>query len=189
VAAEASPRLEEPSHDGLAESIASLPAAEKDRFLTSVVDGMGAQVQALLRRRFRADSAGPAGPSSPGRTAAGLLEAAETRAEERRKAEEQRRREARARKAVAEATAYAKRLDDLAAMGEAAWKQVDGMIATKKISEYDQAMTLLRDLRALAERQDETATAAFKRRMLDLRAQYPTRPGLQSRLDEAGLPC
>jgi hypothetical protein len=73
-------------------------------------------------------------------------------------------------------------------MGEAAWKQVYDMIATKKTSEYDQAVALLRDLRALAERQGEVETAAFNKRVLDLRAQYPTRPGLQSRLDEAGFP-
>lgn len=188
VAAGASPPAEEPSDDGLAEWIASLPATEKDSFLTMVADGEGALVQALLLRRSRADAAGPASHSSPGRTATELLEAAETRAEERKKAEEQRRREAQARKAAAKAAAYAKRLDDLAAMGEAAWKQVDDMIATKKTSEYDQAVALLRDLRALAERQGEVETAAFKKRMLDLRARYPTRPGLQTRLDEAGFP-
>jgi len=188
VAAGASPPAEEPSDDGLAEWIASLPAAEKDSFLTMVADGEGTLVQALLLRRFRADAAGPASHSSPGRTAAELLEAAEARAEGRKKAEEQRRREAQARKAAAEAAAYAKRLDDLAATGEAAWKQVDDMIATKKTSEYGQAVALLRDLRALADRQGEVETAAFRKRVLDLRAQYPTRPGLQSRLDEAGFP-
>ena len=188
VAAGASPPAEEPSDDGLAEWVASLPATEKDSFLTMVADGEGALVQALLLRRFRADAAGPASHSSPGRTAAELLEAAATRAEERKKAEEQRHREAQARKAAAKAAAYAKRLDDLAALGEGAWKQVDDVIATKKISEYDQAVALLRDLRALAERHGEAETAAFKKRVLDLRAQYPTRPGLQSRLDEAGFP-
>ncbi len=184
----ASPPAEEPSDDGLAEWIASLPAAEKDSFLTMVADGEGTLVQALLLRRFRADAAGPASHSSPGRTAAELLEAAEARAKERKKAEEQWRREAQARKAAAEAAAYAKRLDDLAATGEAAWKQVDDVIATKKTSEYDQAVALLRDLRALAGRQGEVETAAFRKRVLDLRAQYPTRTGLQSRLDEAGFP-
>jgi hypothetical protein len=153
-----------------------------------VADGKGTLVQAMLLRRFRADAAGPPSYSSPGRTAAELLAAANSRAEEREKAEEQRRCEAQARKAATEAAAFAKRLDDLAAMGKAAWKQVDEMIATKKTSEYDQAVTLLRDLRALAERQGEVEAAAYKKRVLDLRAQYPTRPGLQSRLDEAGFP-
>jgi hypothetical protein len=83
--------------------------------------------------------------------------------------QEQRRREEQARKAAAKAAAYARRLDDLAAEGEAPWKQVDEMIATKKTSEYDRAVALLRDLQALARRQGEEA--ALAKRVLDLRAQ------------------
>jgi hypothetical protein len=62
------------------------------------------------------------------------------------------------------------------------------MIATKNTAEYDRAVALLRDLRALGERQGEVGTTAFAKRMLDLRVQYRARPGLQSRLDAAGFP-
>ncbi len=186
VAAEASLPLEEPGNDGLANWVASLPAAEKDTLLTMVAVGNGAQVQALLLRRFRGNTAVPAGRSGPPRTPAQLRAAAEARAAERKQAEEQRQREEQARKAAARAAAHAKRLDDLAAQGEAPWKQIDEMIATKKTSEYDLAVKLLRDLRALAKRQGEEA--GFAKRVLDIRAQYPGRPGLQSRFDEAGLP-
>ena len=186
VAAEASLPLEEPGNDGLADWVASLPAAEKDTLLTMVAVGDGAQAQALLLRRFRGNTAVPAGRSGSPRTAAQLRAAAEARAAERKQAEEQRRREEQARKAAARAAAHAKRLDDLAAQGEAPWKQIDEMIATKKTSEYDLAVKLLRDLRALAERQGEEA--GFAKRVLDIRARYPGRPGLQSRFDEAGLP-
>ena len=58
VAAEASPPLEDPANDGLAEWITALPAAEKDTLLTMVADGEGAQVQALLLRRFRGSGTG-----------------------------------------------------------------------------------------------------------------------------------
>jgi hypothetical protein len=186
VAAETSPPLEEPADDGLAEWITELPAAEKDTLLTMVADGEGAQVQALLLRRFRGSDTGTAGRSGSVRTATGLRAAAERRAAERKKAQEQRRREEQARKAAAKAAAYARRLDELAAEGEAPWKQVDEMIATKKTSEYDRAVVLLRDLRALAKRRGEET--AFAKRVLDLRAQYPGRPGLQDRFNEAGLP-
>jgi len=60
------------------------------------------------------------------------------------------------------------------------------MIATKKTSEYDLAVALLGDLRALASRQG--SEAAFAMRVRELRARYPGRPGLQNRLDNAGLP-
>ena len=186
VAAETSPPLEEPANDGLAEWITKVPAAEKDTLLTMVADGEGAQVQALLLRRFRRSDIGTTGRSGSVRTATGLRAAAESRMADRKKGEEQRRREEQARKAAAKAAAYAGRLDDLAAEGEAPWKQVDEMIATKKTSEYDRAVALLRDLRALARRQGEEA--ALAKRVLDLRAQYPGRPGLQDRFDKAGLP-
>jgi len=177
---------EEPTDDGLAEWITELHGAEKDTLLTMVADGEGAQVQALLLRRFRGSNTGTAGRSGSVRTATGLRAAAERRAAERKKAQEQRRREEQARKAAAKAAAYARRLDELAAEGEAPWKQVDEMIATKKTSEYDRAVILLRDLRALAKRRGEEA--AFAKRVLDLRAQYPGRPGLQERFNEASLP-
>jgi hypothetical protein len=186
VAAETSPPLEEPANDGLAEWITEVPAAEKDTLLTMVADGEGAQVQALLLRRFRGSDTGTTGRSGSVRTATGLRAAAESRVADRKKAEEQRRREEQARKAAAKAAAFARRLDDLAAEGEAPWKQVDEMIATKKTSEYDRAVALLCDLRALARRQGEEA--ALAKRVLDLRAQYPGRPGLQDRFDKAGLP-
>ena len=64
--------------------------------------------------------------------------------------------------------------------------ELSEMIATKKTSEYDRAVALLRDLRALAKRRG--GEAAFAKRVLDLRAQYPGRPGLQDRFDKAGLP-
>jgi len=177
---------EEPTDDGLAEWITELHGAEKDTLLTMVADGEGAQVQALLLRRFRGSNTGTAGRSGSVRTATGLRAAAERRAAERKKAQEQRRREEQARKAAAKAAAYARRLDELAAEGEAPWKQVDEMIATKKTSEYDRAVALLRDLRALARRRGEEA--AFAKRVLDLRARYPGRPGLQDRFNEAGFP-
>jgi hypothetical protein len=41
------------------------------------------------------------------------------------------------------------------------------MIATKNTTEYDRAVALLRDLRALAERQGEGEAAAFTKRMRD----------------------
>jgi hypothetical protein len=186
VAAETSPPLEEPANDGLAEWITELPAAEKDTLLAMVAGGDGAQVQALLLQGFRGSDAATTDGSGSIRTASGLRAAAESRAAERKKAQEQRRREEQARKAAARAAAYARRLDELAAEGEAPWKQVDEMIATKKTSEYDRAVALLRDLRALAKHRG--GEAAFARRVLDLRAQYPGRPGLQDRFDKAGMP-
>ncbi len=122
----------------------------------------------------------------PGRTAAELREAAEDRRAAREKAAEQRRRKAEARKAAAEAAAYAKRLDQLATRAEEAWREAAELIETKKPREYDRAVSLLRDLQALAER--EGGSAEFRQRFGELRARHDRKPSLQERFDKAGLP-
>ena len=182
VAAAASPSIQEP--DGLAEWAASLPAEEKDALLARVAAGEGAQVQALLWRRFRAASGSP--PAAPARTTAELLEAAADRKDARVKAAEQRRREEEARRTAARAAAYAKHLDQLATRTEAAWEKAAELIETKRPRDYDLAVSLLRDLQALAERQEDPAT--FRKRFLDLRAQHQRKPSLLDRFDQAGLP-
>ena len=169
---------------GLAEWIASFPAEEKDALLARVAAGEGAQVQALLLRRFRAASGSP--PTAPARTAAELWQAAGDRKEARAKAAEQRRREEEARRTAARAAAYAKHLDQLATRTEAAWEKAAELIATKRPRDYDLAVSLLRDLQALADRQEESA--AFRKRFGELRAQHQRKPSLLDRFDQAGLP-
>jgi hypothetical protein len=181
VAAAASAAIQEPG--GRAEWIGSLPVEEKDALLARVADGEGAQVQALLLRRFRAASDTPA---APGRTAAELWEAAADRKEARAKAAERRRRKEEARKAAAQAAAYAERLDKLAARKDEAWAKVADLIETRKPREYDLAVLILRDLQALADRQEDPA--AFRKRFLELRARHDRKPSLQERFDQAGLP-
>ena len=182
LAAAPSPAIEEPG--GLAEWVASLPAEEKDELLARTVAGEGGQVQALLLRRFRAASGSP--PATPGRTAAQLWEAAADRKEARVKAMEQRRREEEARKAAAQAADKAKRLNQLATRTEAAWEKVAEWIETRRPGDYDLAVSLLRDLQALAER--EGSSDAFSKRFGELRARHERKPTLQERFDRAGLP-
>ncbi len=182
VAAAASPSVQEPS--GLAEWVASLQAEEKDALLARVAAGDGAQVQALLLRRFRAVSGSP--PTAMARTAGELWQAADDRKTARATAAERRRLEAERRRAVAHAAAYAKHLDELATRTEAAWDQAAAWIGTKRPRDYDLAVSLLRDLQALADRQDDPA--AFRRRFGELRAQHQRKPGLLARFDQAGLP-
>jgi len=86
-------------------------------------------------------------------------------------AAEQRRREEEARRATAQAAAYAKRLDQLATRTEAAWEKAAELIETKRPRDYDLAVSLLRDLQALAEREEDTA--AFRKRFGELRAEPP----------------
>ena len=182
MAAAPSPAIKEPG--GLAEWVASLPTEEKDELLARTAAGEGGQVQALLLRRFRA--AGGSRPTTPGRTAAELWEAAADRKDARMKAMEQHRREEEVRKAAAQAAARAKRLDQLAIRAEAAWEKAAQWIETRRPSDYDLAVSLLRDLQALAEREGDSD--AFRKRFLELRARHERKPSLQERFDRAGLP-
>jgi hypothetical protein len=182
VAAAASPSIEEPL--GLAKWIAAVPSEEKDELLARVAAGEGAQVQALLLRRFRATAGAP--PTVSARIPAELLEATADRIEARTAALEERRREEEARKAAAQAAAYAKHLDELATRTEAAWQKVAEWIETRRPRDYDLAASLLRDLQALADRQEDSA--AFRKRFLELRAQHQRKPALLDRFDQAGLP-
>jgi hypothetical protein len=119
VAAEASPSLKEEPATGLADWIATLDPAEKDKLLTMVADGEGLQVHALLRRRFRGSTPSHNAPARLARTAAQLWAAAEARKTAREEAEDQARRAEEERIAAAKAAAYAKRLDQLATRVEA----------------------------------------------------------------------
>jgi hypothetical protein len=181
VAAASSPAIEEPA--GLADWVVALSAEEKDELLTRTAAGEGAQVQALLLRRFRAVSGSP--PATLRRTAAELWEAAADLKDAKEKALKQRRREEEARQAAAQAAARAKRLDQLGTRTEAAWEKVAEWIETRRPSDYDLAVSLLQDLRALAERQGDPD--AFSQRFGELRARHARKPSLQERFDRAGL--
>ena len=182
VAAATSPAITEPA--GLAEWIAARPAEEKDELLTRTAAGEGAQVQALLQRRFRA--AGDSPPATPGRTAAELWETAADLKDARVEAQKRRRAEDVARQAAAQAAARAKRLDQLATRTEAAWAKVAEWIGTRRPSDYDLAVRLLRDLQALADR--DGYPGAFSQRFGELRTQHQRKPTLLERFDRAGLP-
>lgn len=126
-----------------------------------VADGEGAQVQAHLRRRFRGSTPAQNAPAPSVRTAAQLW-------------------------AAARAAAYSKRLDHLATRSEAAWQEVAELIEAKKPREYDLAVSLLRDLSALARRDGHHDS--FTTRFLELRSRHERKPSLQERFDKAGLP-
>jgi hypothetical protein len=186
VAAEASPALKDEPAAGLADWIAALPAAEKDKLLTMVAEAEGPQVRALLLRRCRADSPSQNAPAGSTRTAAQLWAAAGARKTVREEARAQARRVNAERVAAAKAAAYNKRLDQLATRTEAAWQEIADLIETKKPHDYDQAVSLLRDLSALARRDGDHDS--FTARFLQLRSRHERKPSLQERFDKAGLP-
>jgi len=186
-AAKASGPLVPISDDGIADWVTALPASEKDKFLTMVAEGEGAQVEALLVRRFRRESrAAGAAAASTGRTASELLAGAEARRAAREAAEARAREEARTRRVAEQAAAHERHLEQLAGSKEETWQQVEKLTMFSKPKEYDQAAQLLRDLHEIARREDDIP--AFSARVRELRTRYAKRPSLMERFDKAGLP-
>ncbi|HEX6353202.1 hypothetical protein [Actinophytocola sp.] len=185
-AAEASPPLEKAIDDpaGLASWVATLPETEKDRLLLRVAQGDGATVRLELLRRFR-DETAPAAACPPRRAVRELLDGAARWHAERKRREAAERAEEQARRERDEALTRERRLDELSRDEEAAWTRVDAMIATRTPDGYDTAVTLLTDLRALAERANQPKE--FTRRCTALRQAHARKTTLIARMNRAKL--
>lgn len=159
--------------------------AEKNALLTRVAHGDDVHLQVELLRRFGGQHAGPSATSTASRTVGELLKAAQTRRTERERLAAQQQAQQRARREHEAAIAREQRLEALAADEEHAWQRVSMSIGTKKPTEYDTAVELLVDLRAVAERRNRSDV--FERRFEQLRQQHLKKPSLLQRFDRAGL--
>lgn len=169
--------------DALAAFIGALPVAEKDALLVRLARGESATLPSELRRRCR--EAIDVSPTLPARRVGNLLSAAEARAQERQKREAERAAAERARRERADAEVRLRRLDGLAKRVDAAWLEVEDLIGAKRAAEYEQAVSLLLDLKALAERDGREED--FRPRIVRLRARHSRKGTLIDRLDRANL--
>lgn len=185
-AAAASPPLEEIAGDpgDLTTWVSHLSVGEKDRLLARVAQGQAARVRMELLCRFRGETA-PAIPILTRRTVADLLDDAARRRAGRQRRLAAERAENEARREQERLRTRERRLDELAGDEDAAWSRVDALIATRKSTEYDVAVTLLADLQALAVRQDRYHT--FTLRTIALRQAHTRKSGLIERLNRAGI--
>lgn len=177
------PEASAPSAAALTRWVKALPESEKNTILVRLLRDDDAHLRPELLHRFhgRSSDHGARG----GRTVGELLAAAEARWAERQRLARQREAAERARREQAAAVARERRLEALGGRAEQAWQRVSAMIETKKPKEYDAAVELLNDLKALAERNGDTA--AFTRRIRLLREQHARKPSLLERLDRARL--
>jgi hypothetical protein len=173
--------------DGLASWIASLPAKEKDRLLVTVAQGQEIQVGAALVRRYRRHLAKTrAELETTVRHGVGeLLEAAARRREEHENELARRAEKERKRREAVEAKARTKHLDALAKRENAAWKEVEQLVSSKRPKAYDDAVVLLHDLRDLAERAKNPER--FTSRITALTVRHSGKRSFVARLCKAGL--
>jgi hypothetical protein len=185
-ATEASSRVPaEPSPAESAAWVKSLPASEKDEMLLRVLQDEARSLRGELLRRFR-KARGGAEPAPTGRRTVGQLLAARDRQQQQaQRREEQRLAEEEARRQRQEAEARERRLGQLAGHQAEAWRQVDSLIASSQPKPYDEVVTLLQDLQALAEREGRRDEAT--QRIRQLREQHARKRTLIQRLDRASL--
>ena len=185
-AAEASPDLREPPSDEVLERwIAALPEADKTRLLLRALAGEGPMLRPELLRRFRDEHPREEAASAAPRTVGALLAAGEVRAEERRRRAAERAAREKARRERELAAERERRLDALAPREDEAWAQVEALIGTKLPNKYDEAVSLLAELRDLAVRSGRAGEADA--RIDALRERHARKPSLLQRLAKAGL--
>jgi hypothetical protein len=189
VAAERSGALQEtrPAGDDLERWIRDLPSDEKDRLLLRVATGEGAHVQMELQRRFR-EAAAPSASllaDSGGRTIAGLLAAAEERANVRKRAEAARAAREREQREREQAAARAAYLDSLTGREDLVWTEVESLLETRRAAGYDRAVQLLQDLRDLSARRQDAD--GFQARLREFAGRLPPQSAMLRRLREARL--
>jgi hypothetical protein len=187
VAAERSPKAGAPvSGQELESWIAALPDATKTDWLVRLAGGKEVHLRAEMLRQFRESRPSPPpGLSESPRTVADLLAAAEQRAKERRRKEAKRAAAERARRDREAAEARERYLADLGQREATAWRRVDELIATKQPAKYDEAGTLLCDLRELALRKG--STEEVEARLRQLCGEHARKPTFMERLRKVGL--
>ncbi|MEU2612255.1 hypothetical protein ABZ570_11825 [Micromonospora sp. NPDC007271] len=185
VAAESSTPLKEqtPSVAALSRWVKALPESEKDDVVVRLLRADNAHLRSELLARFH--GATPNEGTGRRRMAGELLAAAGERWLRRQRVARECEAAERERRERAAAAAREQHLNALAGRREQAWQRVAAMIETKKPKEYDAAVALLSDLKALADRDGDTE--AFLRRVGQLRERHARKPSLLDRFDRAGL--
>ncbi len=177
VAAEASAKGREASAPALDTWVTELTEAERLDFLMRLARGEP-HVDVQLVQRLRALAASHSGTrehaARPRRTISALMAAAREQAERRGKRQREEAERARLRK-----------LEDLAPKEPQVWEQIFALIEKKQAKAYDEAAALLLELRELARHRKQLDR--FQARINQIYADYRSRPGLLSRLSQAGL--
>lgn len=167
--------------------VRDLPVEDKTELLLRSMRGEVAVITMELRRRCR-DALRPA-ETIPAhierRTAGDLRRLAALFATERERHEAERIAAETAARAEEAAKIRAVRIERLARRGDGAWREVEDLIDQRIAQAYERAIDLLLDLRALAVR--DGTTAAFAKRLTDIRVRHARKSTFIERLIKTGL--
>lgn len=172
------------SRNDLERWVGSLGPGEKTDLLVRFASGGEPHLRGELLRRFRASQPERA-PAVQPRSCSELISGAERLADERRQKEEKRAAHELALRERKEKAALEVRLKELAKRQVPAWQKVDALIATKRPTQYDEAVCLLRDLKEIGIRAGRSAE--IQNRLQRIQAEHSTKRSLIDRLRRAGL--
>jgi hypothetical protein len=167
------------SRDELRKALAAIPEREKVELLLRVVDG-DSYAGAELRTRIRRKSPAPASR----RTAGTLRMRAQKIREERERADAERREAERRRQAAEAEKARSVRLKALKQRGASVWREIEDGIERRNPAGYDQAISLLSDLKALAV--EEGSQDDFNSRVGSIRTRHEKKGKFIERLNKLG---
>lgn len=168
-----------PTSSELRAAIAAMPESQKTAFLLRLAEG-DPHVAAELRSRVRRALSAEPPKESPLRSAASLRNRAEEIRTDREAAAAERRRAERLRQEQLEERARRMRLTALRRRGGDVWREVETEVGRRNASGYDRAISLIVDLRALAEEDD--AMADFANRLDALRNRHERKQRFIERL-------
>jgi hypothetical protein len=171
--------------------VTQLPAADKDTFVASLLlegadpHALAALKQRALRELRGAAHAGGRGHGDGRRSVTALFARADEITEARLQKEAAERAREKAQREREQAEQRRRHLKSLFGKEQELWAQVDQLIALRTAKPYDEAVSLLRDLRDLAEIQGRRAE--FSQRMNALYLEHAKKTAFAGRLRKAQL--
>lgn len=170
--------------------VANLPAKDKDDYLIRLLECDEPHIvaefrQCALHEIRNAKGGGRNASSSDRRSIGELLARAEEITEERRKKESEQRAKEKVRREQERVERRKRHLESLIGKGDGLWAEVYQLIATRQPKRYDKAVSLLKDLRDLADMQG--SQAEFSQRMETLYLQHKKKSTLVDRFRKAKL--
>jgi len=179
-----------PTDDEIAGWVAGMPAAEKDAVIAALIDGADSYFAAEFRRRAvrkiqRARDSGNGRVDHRQRTARQLLERGDAIAAERQRREAKVRARDEAKRERERAKVRKQHVKSLVGKEDSLWSKVDTLIASRQPKRYDEAVSLLQDLRDLAAMKEQGG--AFAIRMEELCRKHARKPSLLDRFRKANL--
>jgi hypothetical protein len=166
-----------------------LTSKEKDELLLRVMQGdlpqLGPELHQRFQRYWNRHNPIPQTSTATRRSAKELFAAFELLSEETRVQEERKAAEERSRREREKAEAHALFLASLSKRGENVWLDIEALIASKNIENYDEAVNQLKGVLELANR--DGLTEPFMVRLKELKKRHATKSAFLKRLKKAGI--